>query len=67
MRFDLEDPTRQVAVFFFMSYMVVKRHSDFLALSFLTDVDVMGDMGLLSVNPSVVEVIVLMGMDNDVS
>ena len=38
--------------------MLVKRHSDFLALGFLNGVDVMGDMGLLLVNTSRLETIV---------
>ena len=51
LRSDLEAPTRRVAVLFFTSNMLVKRHSDFIALSLLDDVDVMGYMELLSVNP----------------
>ena len=35
--------------------MLVKRQSDFLALGLLTGVGVMGDLGLLSMNPSGVE------------
>ena len=37
--------------------MLVKIHSDFLALGLLTGVDAMGDMGLLLGNPSGVETI----------
>ena len=57
-RFDLETPTQQVAVLFFTSNMLLKRHSDFLALDLLTGVGIMGDLGLLLVNPSEVETIV---------
>ena len=57
LRFDLEAPTQQVAVLFFTSKMLVKRHSDFLAFGFLTGVDIMVYTGMLSVNPSVVETI----------
>ena len=53
--FDLAAMTRRVAVLFFKSNMLVKRHSDFIALGLLTGVDVMRDMGLLSVNNSGVE------------
>ena len=35
--------------------MLVKRHSDFLSLGFLTSVGVMGDLGLLLENPSEIE------------
>ena len=37
--------------------MLVKRHSDFLALGFLTGGCVMGDIGLVLVNPSGLETI----------
>ena len=37
--------------------MLVNRHSDFQAVGFLDVVDIMGDIGLLSVNPSGVETI----------
>ena len=43
--------------FFFASKMLVNIHSDFRALGFLIGVDVMVDIGLLSVNPSGVETI----------
>ena len=55
LRFDLAAPTRRVAVYFFTYNMLVKRHSDLIALGFLTGIDVMGDMGLLLVNPPGVE------------
>ena len=42
---------------FFTSNMLVKINSDFLEHHFFTGVDVMGDMGLLLVNPSGVETI----------
>ena len=54
---DLSAPTRQIAVFFFASNMVVKRYSDFLELGFLTGVGFMGDIVLLSVNTPRVETI----------
>ena len=57
LRLDLSDTTRWVEVLFFISNMLVKRHSDFLALGFLTGVYVVVDMGLLLVNPSGVETI----------
>ena len=57
MRFDLAAPNRWVAVFFFKSIILVKRHSDFLALSLLNGVGAMGDLGLLLVNLSGVETI----------
>ena len=50
LRFYLEYLTRRVAVLFFTYNMLVKRHGDFIVLGFLTGVDVMGYMGLLSVN-----------------
>ena len=57
LRFYLSSPTWPVAVFFFTYNMVVKRHSDFPSLDLLTGVDVMGYMGLVSVNTSGVETI----------
>ena len=56
LRLDLEDLTQRVAVSF-TSKMLVNRNSDFRALSFLTGVDVIGDIGLSSVNPSGVDII----------
>ena len=58
LRFDLAAPTRPIAFLFFASNMLVKRHSYFLALGFLTGVGVMGNMGLLLVIPSLLETIV---------
>ena len=46
--FDLAAPTRRIAVLFFISNMLVKRHSDFLELGFLSVGGSMGDLGLLS-------------------
>ena len=57
LRYDLEAPTQRVSVFFFTSKMLVKRHSDFIALGLLNGVDFMRDMGLPLVNTSVVETI----------
>ena len=57
LRFDSAAPTRRVAVLFFTSYMLVKRHSEFVSLGFLTGVDVMVHMGLLLVHNYVVETI----------
>ena len=37
--------------------MLVKRHTDYLSLSFLAGVDVIGVLGLLSVTPSGVDTI----------
>ena len=49
--FYLAAPTQRIAIFFTCN-MLVKRHSDFIALGLLTVVGVMGDMGLLPVNTS---------------
>ena len=53
--FYLADLTRRIAFFFFASNMLLKRHSNFLALGFLTGVGVKGYLGLLLVNLSGVE------------
>ena len=53
----LGDTTQQLAVIFFIPNMLVKRHRDFIALGFLTGVDVMGYMRLLLVNNSGVKTI----------
>ena len=42
---------RHFAVLGLTSNMVVNKHSDFLAFGFLTDVDVIGTLGMLSVTP----------------
>ena len=55
--FNLSAPNQQMAVLFFTSNMLVKRHSDFLSLGFLTGVGVMVDLGLLLVDYSGVETI----------
>ena len=44
LRFNLASPTRQIAVFFFTSNIVMKGQSDFIALGLLIGVYVMGDM-----------------------
>ena len=46
LRLDLAARTKGVAVFFFKSKVLGKRHSDFQARGFLTGVDVMVDIGL---------------------
>ena len=57
LRIDFAAPIRCFAVFFLTSNMLVKRHSDFLALGFLTDDDVIATLVLLSVTPSLVDTI----------
>ena len=42
---------RRFSVLGLTSYMFVNKHSDFLVLGFLTDVDVICILGLLSVKP----------------
>ena len=49
---DFAAPIRRFAVLFLTSNMLVKRHSDFLALSFLNGDYVIVTLELLSVNPS---------------
>ena len=46
---------RRFAVLGLTSNMFVNKHSDFLALGFLTGVDVICTLGLLNVNPSGVD------------
>ena len=48
---------RRFAVFGLTSNMLVKIHSTFLVLGFLTGVDVLGTLGLLSVTTSGVDTI----------
>ena len=48
-RFDFAAPTRNFAVFFLTSNMLVKRHIDFLALGYLTYFWIIGKLGLSSV------------------
>ena len=58
LRFDFVATIQRFAVFCLTSNMLVKRHSYLLALGLLTDVHVIGTLGLLSVNPSGVDTIV---------
>ena len=46
LHFDFEAPTWWIELFFFVSNMMVKRHSDFIALGLLNYVGFMGDMVL---------------------
>ena len=55
MSLDFVAPIRHFAVFDSTSHILVNKHSDFLALGFLTGVDVRGKLGLLSVNTSGVD------------
>ena len=55
LRFDFLAQIRRFAVFFLTSNMLVKRHSDLIALGLLTGVDVVGTQVLLSVTPSRVD------------
>ena len=55
--FDLAAPTWQTAVLFLTSKTSVNRWSGFLAMHYLTVMGGPGDIGMLSVNPSVVETI----------
>ena len=48
-RLDFEATIRRSGVFYLTSNMLVNKYSDFLALGFLTDVDVIGTLGLLYV------------------
>ena len=50
--FGFAAPIRCFAVFFLTSNMMVKRHSDFLVLCFLTGVDFIGALVMLSVTHS---------------
>ena len=50
-------PIRRFAVLFLTSNMLVKRHSDFLALYFLAGVDVIGKLGMSYVAFSIVDTI----------
>ena len=53
-RFDFADTILSSSVFGLTSNMLVNKHSDFLALGFLTGVDVIVTLVLLSVTPYVV-------------
>ena len=55
LRFDFVATIRRFSVFGLASNMLVKRHSDFLALGFLTGVDVIRKLGMLSVTTSGVD------------
>ena len=46
LRFDFAAPTRCFAVLFLTFYMLVNKHSDLPAISFLTDVYVIGTCGM---------------------
>ena len=54
---DFADPTQRFAVLFLTFNMLVNKHSDFLALGFLTGVDVIGKLGLSYVTSSGVDTI----------
>ena len=51
LRFDSAATKRHFAVFGLTSNILVNKHSDFLALGFLTGDDVICTLGLLSVTP----------------
>ena len=51
LRFDSAATKRRLAVLGLTSNMFVNKHSDFLALGFLTGDDAICTLGLLSVNP----------------
>ena len=55
LRFDFAATIRRFAIFGLTSNMLVNKHSDFLALSFLTGVYIIITLGVLSVNPSGVD------------
>ena len=55
LRLDFTSTIRHFAVFGLTSNMLVKRHSYFLALGLLTSVDVIGTLGLLYLNPYLVD------------
>ena len=55
--FDFEAPIRRFDILFLTFNMLVNKHSDFLALGFLTGVDVIGTLGLAYVTPSGVDTI----------
>ena len=57
LRLDFAAPTRRFSVLFLTFNMMVKRHSDFLALGFLTGVDVIVTLELSSVTSSGVDTI----------
>ena len=55
LRLDFVATKRRFSVLGLTSNMFVNKHSDFLALGFLTDDDVICTLGLLSVTPSGVD------------
>ena len=55
LRFDFAATKRSFSVFGLTSNILVKIHSGFLALGFLTGVGVIGTLGILSVTPYGVE------------
>ena len=57
MCFDFAATIRRFAVFGTTSNMLVNKHSDFIGLGFLTGVDVIGTLGLLSLTPYGVDTI----------
>ena len=57
LRLDSEATIRRFSVVGLTSNMLVNKHSDFLALGFLTGVYVIGTLGILSVTPSGVDTI----------
>ena len=57
LRFDFAATIRRFSVFGLTSNMLVNKHSDFLALYFLTSVDGIGALGLLYMTPSIVDII----------
>ena len=57
LRFDFSSTIRRFDVFGLTSNIFVNKHSDFLALGFLTGVYVKGTLGLLYVTPSGVDTI----------
>ena len=57
LRLDFAATIQRFYVFGLTSNMLVNKHSDFVALGFLTAVDVIGKLGLPYVNPSGVDTI----------
>ena len=57
LQFDFASTIRRFAVFNLTLNMLVNKHSDFLALGFLTGFDIRGTLEMLSVNPSEVDTI----------
>ena len=57
LRLDFAAPTQHFAAFFLLFNMLVNKHSDFLALGFLTGFDIIGILGLLYMTPYGVDTI----------